>query len=431
MGSHSSSALRRVWLMGIVFACLLTAMCGVKPAKSSAVEPDSIRVVYKYNNGMASTVATGTIPMYLGLPDNPTFGKRLFLGWMTRSENGDTNFFSWDWLTASQSAQSPKSSPSNLVTHYTPTNVQISSDTTVSAQWANVYHASLNTTYQHMLSQNSPLWKKHPVAVYSRTLTAGVTYHIQTWLPGGDSHLYLFDDALKLLLEDNDGNTNSSYLSDRGSYVKFTPTKTGTYYFFDTTHTEYSPPFDHGMSFFRIGTAFIAEPQVCVTWISSGTTIARTYYAPGEKVTSLGTPKRKGYSFVGWYSDAALTKRVDFSNFLMPTSDVNFYAKWTSNECQLRGLAKSSGTLTQHWTRTNYINRLRISRYTSRVTIRPLRYTSRSKIFIKTQEGTYKAMSSIKVTLKRGETKTIYIKCVSQTGSRYMSIYKVFVTRNR
>ena len=146
MGSHSSSALRRVWLMGIVFACLLTAMCGVKPAKSSAVEPDSIRVVYKYNNGMASTVATGTIPMYLGLPDNPTFGKKLFLGWMIRSENGETNFFSWDWLTASQSAQSPKSSPSNLVTHYTPTNVQISSDTTVSAQWANVYHASLNTT---------------------------------------------------------------------------------------------------------------------------------------------------------------------------------------------------------------------------------------------------------------------------------------------
>lgn len=417
--------------MSIILSCSLTLLLGIMPPNSYAFEQDFINIVYKYNNGIASTIVTGTPPLYLGLPNKPAYTNKLFSGWMARSTNGETSFFDWDWLTEKHLSQPSKDGPSRLVTQYTPTNVLISSDTTVSAQWVNVYPVSLNTTYQHMLSQNSPLWKLHPVAVYSRTLIEGVTYHIQAWLPGGDSHLYLFDDSLKLLFEDNDGNTHMSYLSDRSSYIKFTPPKSGTYYFFTTAHTEYSPPFDHGMSFFRVGTSFIAEPQVSVTWISSESTIAHTRYAPGEKISPIQVPKRKGFTFAGWYEDSELTNHAEFSNLRMPTSDICFYAKWTSNESHLKGLGNSSGKLAEQWKSTNYTNRLRIHRDTPEITIRPLRYISHSRIFIKHKGGTYKETNALGITLKRGETKTVYIKCVSQTGFCYSSIYKIFVTRNR
>lgn len=289
-----------------------------------------------------------------------------------------------------------------------------------------------------MLSQNSPLWKMHPVQVYSCMLTAGTTYHIQTWLPGGDSYLYLFDDTLKELDHDDDscadydqGEYGYGYLNRYGSYIKFTPTKTGTYYFFNSTYSDYDEPYDHGMSFFRIGTSFLAEPRVCVTWISSGKTIDHTYFAPGQNVQARTAPTKRGYTFAGWYKTASLADRIDFSNFKMPTSDINVFAKWTSNESHLRGMKKSTGTFTQRWRTTNYINRLRISRYRSRVTIQPLRSDTRSTVFMKYKGGAYRQVSSMRIALKRGQTKTVYIKCVSQTGTRYTSVYKIFVTRNR
>jgi len=60
---------------------------------------------------------------------------------------------------------------------------------------------------------------------------------------------------------------------------------------------------------------------------NGGSTVADVSTAGGETVDlSAYTPTRAGYLFAGWYSDAALTRRVTSVTL---TGDVTVYAKWT------------------------------------------------------------------------------------------------------
>jgi uncharacterized repeat protein (TIGR02543 family) len=54
---------------------------------------------------------------------------------------------------------------------------------------------------------------------------------------------------------------------------------------------------------------------------TSGTTVDLTAYKP----------TRDGYTFAGWFSDAALTKAVASVKL---TADTTVYAKWTKNDGQ-------------------------------------------------------------------------------------------------
>ena len=51
--------------------------------------------------------------------------------------------------------------------------------------------------------------------------------------------------------------------------------------------------------------------------------------ASGSTVTKPADPTREGYTFAGWYTDAACTKAYDFSAAV--TADMTLYAKWTKN----------------------------------------------------------------------------------------------------
>lgn len=52
--------------------------------------------------------------------------------------------------------------------------------------------------------------------------------------------------------------------------------------------------------------------------------------AANGSVTKPADPTREGYTFGGWYTDAACTKAYDFATAV--TSDLTLYAKWTKNE---------------------------------------------------------------------------------------------------
>ena len=52
--------------------------------------------------------------------------------------------------------------------------------------------------------------------------------------------------------------------------------------------------------------------------------------AANGSVTKPADPTREGYTFAGWYTDAACTKTYDFATAV--TSDMTLYAKWTKNE---------------------------------------------------------------------------------------------------
>ena len=61
--------------------------------------------------------------------------------------------------------------------------------------------------------------------------------------------------------------------------------------------------------------------------------------AANGSVTKPADPTREGYTFGGWYTDAACTKAYDFATAV--TSDLTLYAKWTKNEASSSG--SSSG----------------------------------------------------------------------------------------
>ena len=61
--------------------------------------------------------------------------------------------------------------------------------------------------------------------------------------------------------------------------------------------------------------------------------------ASGSAVAKPADPTREGYTFAGWYTDAACTKAYDFATAV--TSDLTLYAKWTKNEASSSG--SSSG----------------------------------------------------------------------------------------
>lgn len=57
--------------------------------------------------------------------------------------------------------------------------------------------------------------------------------------------------------------------------------------------------------------------------------------AANGSVAKPADPTREGYTFAGWYTDAACTKAYDFATAV--TSDLTLYAKWTKNEASSSG----------------------------------------------------------------------------------------------
>lgn len=63
--------------------------------------------------------------------------------------------------------------------------------------------------------------------------------------------------------------------------------------------------------------------------------------ASGSAVAKPADPTREGYTFAGWYTDAACTKAYDFATAV--TSDMTLYAKWTKNEASSPGTDNAGG----------------------------------------------------------------------------------------
>ncbi|MEW4371877.1 InlB B-repeat-containing protein [Paenibacillus kandeliae] len=59
-----------------------------------------------------------------------------------------------------------------------------------------------------------------------------------------------------------------------------------------------------------------------------GTTIAGQKVAYGDRLSRPADPQRAGYTFAGWYTDAAHTQSFDFATDRV-TADLTLYAKWT------------------------------------------------------------------------------------------------------
>ena len=89
------------------------------------------------------------------------------------------------------------------------------------------------------------------------------------------------------------------------------------------------------------GTLFKLNAGVKVSFSAGeGSKVDFQTTAANGSVAKPADPTREGYTFGGWYTDAACTKAYDFATAV--TSDMTLYAKWTKNEASSSG--SSSGT---------------------------------------------------------------------------------------
>lgn len=262
---------------------------------------------------------------------------------------------------------------------------------------------------------------------YQTTLTAGTKYYFELSMPGRAPDFFLYDKDFSELASGEISIENADQFAHYGDkIIEYTPTTTDTYYV-GVCASQYE---DMGLYQMIYSTQKVMFPKFKIEWISAGKVARTSELDPGENIIAPSVA-RWGYTFAGWYRDISFTKAFKTDEEIMPVGNIAFFAKWTSNESELKGMYKSTGHFTQKWTGINYINRLRIRERTSSVTIRPIPRNSKSTMFMKYKDGTYKIMSTMKISLKKGQTKTVYIKCVSQTGTKYTSVYKLLVTRKK
>lgn len=135
--------------------------------------------------------------------------------------------------------------------------------------------------------------------------------------------------------EENGGTTVTDMTQEAGSSVSAptTPTKTG--YTFGGWYS------DSGLA---TSYTFLVMPsqnitlyakwqinQYTITFETNGGSLVTAITQDYLSTVSAPTPPTKtGYSFVGWYSDAALT--VDYTFTTMPLGGMTVYAQWTVNE---------------------------------------------------------------------------------------------------
>lgn len=72
-----------------------------------------------------------------------------------------------------------------------------------------------------------------------------------------------------------------------------------------------------------------------------GSSVSDQTPASGSALAKPADPTREGYTFGGWYTDAACTKAYDFAAAV--TADMTLYAKWTKNEASSPDIDNAGG----------------------------------------------------------------------------------------
>ncbi len=138
-----------------------------------------------------------------------------------------------------------------------------------------------------------------------------------------------------------------SFNSGGGTAIANVPVNYGA------TISEPTPPTRTGYTFngwytnagrtqlFNFTTAITANLQLYGEWITNqyvvsfdsggGTSIAAVGIGYGSSVSAPTAPTRTGYTFTGWYTDAARTQLFNFTNSVV-TANIQLYAGWSINQ---------------------------------------------------------------------------------------------------
>lgn len=78
-------------------------------------------------------------------------------------------------------------------------------------------------------------------------------------------------------------------------------------------------------------TGCTVKDKKTVKFNSNGGSACNSMVVDANATISAPTPTRDGYTFGGWYKDAALTEAQKWDNATQVTADITLYAKWTIN----------------------------------------------------------------------------------------------------
>ena len=149
---------------------------------------------------------------------------------------------------------------------------------------------------------------------------------------GGSSTVY------RRITFDSNGGSSVDTISVASGRSTTLPTPTRGGYTFDGWYSDsaltnkvsspYTPAAN--VTLYARWTGGSSDPDVyTITYnTNGGASVANPSVTPGTAIT-LPTPVRSGYTFAGWYSDAALTNRV--TSPYTPTASVTLYASWTGD----------------------------------------------------------------------------------------------------
>ena len=78
---------------------------------------------------------------------------------------------------------------------------------------------------------------------------------------------------------------------------------------------------------------FYDRNEVTLTFDSKGgSAVSPIRKGYGLRITMPAAPTKAGYTFAGWYTDAACSAGREFAGRVMPDQDTTVYAKWTAGE---------------------------------------------------------------------------------------------------
>ncbi len=153
-----------------------------------------------------------------------------------------------------------------------------------------------------------------------------------------------------------------------------------------------------------------------------GSSIAAVTANHGDRITAPANPGRTGYTFTGWYKDAACTAPWNFALNTV-TGNMTLYAGWAAQTQSnlLRDIALSSGALSRAFGPKTTSYTLNLSENTGSVTITPVRAFDGATMTI---DG--KKVNAKTVSLANGRSATVMIKV---TWNKKTTTYKLTINR--
>ena len=208
----------------------------------------------------------------------------------------------------------------------------------------------------------------------TKTATAQYTYTFNnTWSPtitavtGDATYTAQFNSTLRsytITWKDGDGNTLKTEQVDYGatpSYTGSTPTKTATAQYTYTFNNTWSPAISAvtgNATYTAQFSSTLRSYTISFNANGHGTAPSNQSVAFGAKVTDPGNLSATGWTFGGWYKEAACTNAWNFSTMTV-SGEQTLYAKWTATSysitCNLDGGSLAVANPTSYTIESNAI----------------------------------------------------------------------------